>query len=600
MNNLHISSPSDALSATSSSLPPKELRFGVGLRRNHFDTIHENHEGIDFLEILPENYMDFGGRPRHVLRRAREQFPIVTHGVSLSIGGLDPLDMDYLRGVRELVKELDAPWFSDHLCYASAFGVQYHDLLPLPFTAEAIDHVVARVRTAQEFVGRPLLLENPSYYVEMPGKEMSEAEFLVAVATRADCGILLDVNNVYVNATNHGYDARAFIDAMPAERVLQLHIAGHDDTGPFLIDTHGSHIIDEVFDLYAYTLKRIGPAWTLLEWDNEIPDLPVLLAENANVRRVAASALGRPDLLVRGDTTDIDSAHLANDRDDRTPSISNAPPNDPPSRSATQTSPARSQQARISLKETIETMHALLRGKLPLERAAALLGMKEERLAVYPSFVKGHMRNILDKNYATLAALLVGDVWEGLASDFYDGYPSPYYELNANAAVFVDFLRGELDAGRPGLTPAHVEIAELEWQEFATYADPREIPPPEDLEELTLNPTLAVLQFTHPVAAFVAAFREAEQGADNEKAAAMTPPSLPETPESEIVLIFRHPETDLVETMPTTEALLFAFKMTHDALSPAQAAKESGLDETKVIAILDEAVEVGLVLLPGS
>ena len=273
-------------------VPPPELRFGVGLRRPHFDDILENWPGVDFLELISENYMDFGGRPRDVLRQAGERFPMVLHGVNLSIGGLDPLNMDYLVKLRELAEVVDPPWFSDHLSYSSHWGVEYHDLLPLPFNEEAIDHVVRRIKTVQDTVGRPFLLENPSYYVELPGKEMSEAEFLGEILERADCGLLLDVNNVYVNGTNHGYDPYEFMDQMPAARVRQYHMAGHDDSGSFLVDTHGSHIIPEVYDLFRYTLQNVGPAWTLLEWDNTIPDIHVLLRENGHIRRAAAEALG--------------------------------------------------------------------------------------------------------------------------------------------------------------------------------------------------------------------------------------------------------------------------------------------------------------------
>lgn len=272
-------------------LPPHGPAFGVGLRRPHFDDVLERPEGVDFLEITPENFMDFGGRPRDVLRRVRDRWPILSHGVSLNIGGPDPLDSHYLERLGELLEMIRPAWFSDHLSYSAAFGVEYHDLVPLPFTEEAIEHVVARVRQVQSIIRRPFLLENPSYYVKMPGAEMTEAEFVVEVVRRADCGLLLDVNNVYVNATNHGYDAREFIAAMPAERVIEYHIAGHDGGGPFLVDTHGAHIIDPVFDLYDYTLRTLGPAWTLLEWDNSVPSWDTLVAENQAVRRVAERAL---------------------------------------------------------------------------------------------------------------------------------------------------------------------------------------------------------------------------------------------------------------------------------------------------------------------
>lgn len=273
---------------------PRDLRFGVGLRRPHFDGILEHNDGIEFLEIITENFMRFGGRPREVLSATLEQFPVVLHGVSLSIGSIDPLNDDYLAKLKELVQFVKPHWFSDHLSYSSAHGVEYHDLIPLPFTEEVVEHVVARIKTVQDTVGVPFLLENPSYYLEMPGKEMDEAQFITEVVTRADCGLLLDVNNVYVNATNHGYDAREFIRSIPADRVVQYHMAGHDDSGDFLVDTHGTHIVPEVFELFKYTLQHVGDAWTLLEWDNNIPTLETLLKENRLVREAAAQVRKEP------------------------------------------------------------------------------------------------------------------------------------------------------------------------------------------------------------------------------------------------------------------------------------------------------------------
>ena len=285
-----MSLPSSDRDRPTTSWPKPGPGFGVGLRRPHFEEIFDNHEGIDFLEVVSENFMEFGGRPQKVLQRAREMFPIIPHGVNMSIGGIDPLNETYLERLKKLIGQLRPPWFSDHLCYSSAFGVSYHDLIPLPFTEEAVDHLVERIKKVQGMMGIPFLLENISYYAVMPS-EMTEAEFTIEVITRADCGLLLDVNNVYVNARNHGYDAHEFIDAMPAERVLQYHIAGHDASGPFLLDTHGEHIHKEVFDLYSYTLNRVGPVWTLLEWDNNIPTLEILLEENGKVRATSERTL---------------------------------------------------------------------------------------------------------------------------------------------------------------------------------------------------------------------------------------------------------------------------------------------------------------------
>jgi uncharacterized protein (UPF0276 family) len=268
------------------------LGFGVGLRKPHFNEILSNHDGVDFLEILSDNFMGLGGEERYVLEEVKKVFPIILHGVSLSIGGPDPLNEDYLKELMSLIDFVKPPFFSDHLSVSSAFGVEYHDLIPLPFTREAVKHIVPRIKQVQDLAGIPFLIENPSYYVCMPGAEMTESEFILKILEGADCGLLLDVNNVYVNAQNHGYDASAFIDAMPKDRIFQYHIAGHYRTDHVIIDTHGEHVQKEVLELYQYTLEKIGHKPTLLEWDNDIPTLDVLLKENKKIRKAAKSILG--------------------------------------------------------------------------------------------------------------------------------------------------------------------------------------------------------------------------------------------------------------------------------------------------------------------
>jgi len=266
------------------------LGYGIGLRRPHFDAIFEAPGGIDFLEILSENFMRFGGKPRSVLERAAEAFPIVLHSVAMSIAGLEPLDEDYLAAYADLARTTRALWASDHLCFSGGHGVAYHDLIPVPFTEEALDHVAARIRHVQSRLPIPFAIENPSYYISYASNEMTEAEFLTELVTRADCGLLLDVNNIYVNSQNHGYDPRAFVDALPLDRVVQLHMAGHHDRGDVLIDTHGAAVIDPVRDLFSHVIGRTGPVSTLLEWDHDIPELPDLIAHN-QANRAAGQAV---------------------------------------------------------------------------------------------------------------------------------------------------------------------------------------------------------------------------------------------------------------------------------------------------------------------
>jgi uncharacterized protein len=263
---------------------PKSLGVGIGLRKEFYEELPETDQALDWIEIVPENFMGWGGRSRIALERCRDRWPVIPHGVSLNIGGLEPLDAAFLDGVRDLCVELESPFWSDHLCYSRVDGVYLHDLLPLPQSREAVDHVVGRIREAQERVDRPFILENPSYYAVMPGSRMSESEFLTRVVEEADCGLLLDVNNVYVNSQNHDYDPRAFIESLPLERVLQIHLAGHERRPVAIIDTHGAPVPDPVWELYEFTLERTGQVSTLIEWDANIPGANEVLAEAHRAR----------------------------------------------------------------------------------------------------------------------------------------------------------------------------------------------------------------------------------------------------------------------------------------------------------------------------
>jgi len=256
-----------------------DLGIGIGLRTVHFGQILGGQPAVDWFEILTENFLDTGGRPLYVLDRICERYPVALHGVSLSIGSTDPLDRDYLRKLKALARRTGARWVSDHLCWTGVMGRNTHDLLPMPYTEEALRHTVARVREVQEILERPLVLENPSSYVEFRDSRLSEAEFLSRLASGADCGLLLDVNNVYVSAFNHGFDPLAYIDALPADRVVQFHLAGHTHKGTHIVDTHSDHALPEVWELYRHAWQRCGPAATLYEWDADIPSLEVVVAE---------------------------------------------------------------------------------------------------------------------------------------------------------------------------------------------------------------------------------------------------------------------------------------------------------------------------------
>lgn len=243
------------------------LGIGIGLRIPHYEDIFKNQPKIDWFEIISENFMVDGGKPLENLRRILEHYPVVQHGVSLAIGSPDPLDFEYLKKLKALTKITKTPWVSDHLCWGRLPGAHYHDLLPLPYTAEVIEYVAERARIVQDYLELPFALENLSSYVGFKHDEMPEWEFYSAVVEKADIYMMLDVNNIYVSSRNHGFDPMAYVDNIPLERVLQIHLAGHTDHGDYLLDTHNNFVCDEVWKLYAEVYPRTGGVSTLLEWD---------------------------------------------------------------------------------------------------------------------------------------------------------------------------------------------------------------------------------------------------------------------------------------------------------------------------------------------
>jgi uncharacterized protein len=256
-----------------------DLGVGVGLRTTHYAHVLEHEPDVAWFEIISENYMQTAGRPRFVLDRIAARYPIAMHGVSLSIGSTDPLDFAYLTELRALRDSIGARWVTDHLCWTGVAGKNTHDLLPMPYTDEAVQHVARRVREVQDFLGAPIALENPSTYAAFLGGSMPEWEFLAAVAIEADCGILLDVNNIYVNAFNHAFDVNDYLDAVPFDRVVQLHVAGHTRHATHIVDTHIGPVESCVWDLLGEAWQRAGGVSVLLEWDAEIPPFEEVHAE---------------------------------------------------------------------------------------------------------------------------------------------------------------------------------------------------------------------------------------------------------------------------------------------------------------------------------
>ena len=282
-----MSNPSDALPLS----PRPYLGYGLGLRTVHYNEVLTDKPAVDWFEVLTENYMVDGGKPLHYLEKVRELYPLVMHGVSLSVGSTDKLDLDYLRALKALARRIEPGWISDHLCWTGVQGLNLHDLMPLPYTEEALEHVAGRVRQVQDFLGRQILLENVSSYVNYTHSRMSEWEFLAEIAQRSDCYILLDINNIYVSSKNHDFAAEQYLQGVPVERVVQFHLAGHSHNGKLIIDTHDHPVPDPVWQLYERAVQRFGRVSTMIERDDNIPPLATLLQELDQARNIAEPIL---------------------------------------------------------------------------------------------------------------------------------------------------------------------------------------------------------------------------------------------------------------------------------------------------------------------
>lgn len=269
------------------SMQNKFIGFGLGLRTVHYQHVLELKPDVDWFEVHSENFMVAGGKPKYYLHAIREDYPLVLHGVSMSIGSTDPLDFEYLKKLKTLVAEVQPEWISDHFCWTSVGGINSHDLLPMPYNEEAIQHLVDRIIQVQDFMGRQILFENVSSYLTYKNSEMEEWEFISEIVKRADCKILLDINNIYVSSRNHGFAPHDFLNNIDPACVQQFHLAGHQDFGNYVIDTHDHDVPDPVWDLYADALKRFGPVSTMIERDDNIPEFSELMAEMNHAKDIA-------------------------------------------------------------------------------------------------------------------------------------------------------------------------------------------------------------------------------------------------------------------------------------------------------------------------
>lgn len=276
-------------SAPRMSLP--DLGFGVGLRRPHWQYVLAHRPPVDWFEVITENFLDSNGWSRRVLEQVRERYPVAFHGVSLSVGSTAPLDFAYLAKLKQLADDLEPAWVSDHLCWTGVNGRNTHELLPLVLNEESLCHVVRRVRIVQDYLERPLILENPSSYVSFEADTLCEWEFLATVAEEADCGLLVDVNNVFVSAHNHAFDAYAYLASLPTRRIAQFHLAGHTHCGSHILDTHDHPVCPEVWNLFSFIWRRTAGVSTLIEWDDRIPEFETLREEAERARACTAGSM---------------------------------------------------------------------------------------------------------------------------------------------------------------------------------------------------------------------------------------------------------------------------------------------------------------------
>jgi len=267
------------------------LGFGLGLRTEHYEYILNNLPPVDWFEIISENYMVPGGKPLYYLDKIRNHYPVVMHGVSMSLGSVDPLDKNYLKQLKELIQQIKPEWVSDHLCWTGVHGKNLHDLMPLPYTEDTVKHVVSKINQVQDYLGQQILLENVSSYVSYKQSEMTEWEFLTEIVNQADCFILLDINNIYVSAFNHNFNSHDYLYNIPKNRVYQHHLAGHTNNGNYIIDTHDHPVIDPVWSLYKDSVKHFGLVSTMIERDDNIPAFEELFAELIQAKKITNSVI---------------------------------------------------------------------------------------------------------------------------------------------------------------------------------------------------------------------------------------------------------------------------------------------------------------------
>ncbi|MCB2081606.1 MAG: DUF692 family protein [Rickettsiales bacterium] len=477
------------------------LGYGIGLRTPHYAHILEQRPAIDWFEIISENFMDTGGKPRRILEQMREQYPIVMHGVSLSIGTVDPLNSQYLKQLKALADDIDPAWISDHLCWTGIAHKNTHDLLPVPYTEEALRHIVGRIREVQDTLEQPILLENPSTYLEFRDSSMPEWEFIARMAEEANCGLLLDVNNIYVSCYNHRWDPKQYLDAVPAERVVQIHLAGHTNKGTHIVDTHDGHVIDAVWDLYRYAIARLGETTTMVEWDDDIPDFDTVHAEVLKAKTLAEHAQA-PNQLPEFPAVPV--------------TVFAAP------------TPITTHFTRMQ--------EAILSGKAENAMPESWIPPKpdfspEAQLRVYIDGYRYRLFDIVSEEYPVLRHYLGDDRMDALIRDYIEAQPSRHFNVSRYVEPFPEFIATQADAPAQELALLETAISRLFDAEETPALDQATLQgiDAELLIDMHLPPrnALRLLAFTHGVNEYYQAMMEEKE-----------PPSPEAT--AQFVAVYRH------------------------------------------------------------
>lgn len=530
------------------------LGFGLGLRVPHYSHIFEHQPKVDWFEIISENFMDTGGRPQRNLAKIREHYPVVMHGVAMSIGTVDPINSDYLKKLKTLADWVQPAWISDHLCWTGVAHKNSHDLLPVPYTEEALKHIVSRIKQVQDYLGREIALENPSTYLEFKTSHIAEAQFIAEMAKQSGCNLLLDVNNVYVSSYNHRLDPKAYIDALPLDKVIQIHLSGHSNMGTHIIDTHDDHVVDEVWSLYKYVVHKAGRVPnTMVEWDDKIPEWDVLNTELGKAKAAAKDARNYaplPNLVVK------QQRYVANSI---TPLA----------------------QAQTTMQNAI-----LLGAGIDSKPDDWILAKAEfapkDQLAVYVNAYRYRLYDVTAEDYPVLKVAMAEDAFDVLLKDFVNTAHSEHFNIAHYAALLPEYMK------QRGENPFAIEIAILEnaISQLADYPETTPLAPehlagldPEKFMEMRLHPrtALQLFAFDYPVNAYYRAVKEEQS------------PTIPE-PHEIYLAVFRHEDVvwrmELAENEYQLLQKIFAGQPIGAALEALQA--ELSLSEDELIANLSE------------